>query len=59
MLCVAYLGDADGLLLHDLVDGGAVGVGHLIELVDAAHALVRQHQRAALQHHLASERILS
>ena len=32
----AGLGDGDGLLLHDLVDGGAVGLVHLVELVDAA-----------------------
>jgi len=33
-----------------LVDGRAVALVHLVELVDAADALVRQHQRAALQH---------
>lgn len=53
-----YLSDANGLLLHDLVYGGAVVVRHLVELVDAAHAAVRQHQRAALQHHLPGERVL-
>lgn len=30
----------------------ACRVRHLVKLVDAAHALVTQHQRAALQHHL-------
>ncbi len=35
-----------------LVDGSAVPLLHLVELIDAAHALVRQHQRAALQHQL-------
>ena len=32
----AGLGDGDRLLLHDLVDGRAVGLVHLVELVDAA-----------------------
>lgn len=35
-----HLGDGDGLLLHDLVDGRAVSVSHLIKLVDAAHAQI-------------------
>ena len=37
---------------------GAGAVGHLVELVDAADALVAQHQRAALQHHLPRLRVL-
>ena len=41
-----------------LVDGGAVGVVHLVELVDEAHAPVRQHQRAALQRPLLRHRVL-
>ncbi len=32
-----------------LVDGDAVAVVHLVELVDAHHAAVRQHHRARLQ----------
>jgi hypothetical protein len=43
------LGDADGLLLHGLVDGGAVALLDAIELVDAAQPAVRQHKRARLQ----------
>ncbi|RUP50979.1 hypothetical protein BC936DRAFT_136751 [Jimgerdemannia flammicorona] len=34
------LGDGDGLLLHDLVDRRAVGLVHLVELVDAADTVV-------------------
>lgn len=40
------------------MDGGAVGVVHLVELVDEAHAPVRQHQRAALQRPLLRDRVL-
>lgn len=53
-----YLGDGDGLLLHHLVNGRAVGVGHLVELVDAADALVGEHQGSALEGHLAGQRVL-
>jgi hypothetical protein len=42
----AGLGDGDGLLLHDLVQDGARGLGHLVELVDAADAAVGQDQGA-------------
>lgn len=52
------LSNTDGLLFHDLMYGSAVILGHLVELVDAAHSLVRQHQRASFQHHLACEGIL-
>mmetsp|Transcript_6 Transcript_6/g.8 ORF Transcript_6/g.8 Transcript_6/m.8 type:complete len:230 (+) Transcript_6:715-1404(+) len=45
----ASLGDGDGLLLHDLMDGHPVDVAHLVELVDAHHPSVRQHHRARLQ----------
>ena len=44
----AGLGDGDGLLLHGLVDGHLVLHVHLVELVDAAHAAVGQHQCARL-----------
>ena len=44
----AGLGDGDGLLLHGLVDGHLVLHVHLVKLVDAADAVVRQHQRARL-----------
>ena len=44
----AGLGDGDGLLLHGLVDGNLVFDVHLVKLIDAADAIVRQHQRASL-----------
>lgn len=53
-----YLSDGDGLLLHHLVDGRAVGVGHLVKLVDAADALVGEHQGSALQGHLTGQGVL-
>ena len=48
----ADLGNGDGLLLHDLVDGRAVCVHHLVKLINAADAAVGQDQRSSLQHHL-------
>jgi hypothetical protein len=54
----AGLGDGDALLLHGLVDGGAVLVGHLVELVDAADAAVGEDERAALEHPLARHGVL-
>mmetsp|Transcript_47934 Transcript_47934/g.120039 ORF Transcript_47934/g.120039 Transcript_47934/m.120039 type:complete len:303 (-) Transcript_47934:3-911(-) len=45
----ARLGDRDRLLLHGFVDGDAVLLPHLVKLVDAHDAVVRQHHRAALQ----------
>jgi len=53
----AGLGDRDCLLLHHLVDGRPVGVGHLIKLVDAADAAIGQHQGATFQGHLARQRV--
>lgn len=47
-----YLGDGEGLLLHDLVQHRAGVVTHLVELVDAADAVVAQHKRTRLQHQL-------
>lgn len=38
----ARLGDADGLLLHHLVQHAAAAHAHLVELVDAADAAVGQ-----------------
>jgi hypothetical protein len=40
--------DRDRLLFHDLVDGGAVGFLHLVELIDAADAVVGQYERTSL-----------
>ena len=53
----ARLGNGDGRLLHDLVDGCAVGLRHFVELVNAAHSLVGQHQGPALQGQLATHRV--
>ena len=37
----------------DLMDGCAVALFHLVKFINAADALVRQHERTALQHLLA------
>ena len=50
----ASLGNGDGLLLHGLVDGHLVLHVHLVEFVDAADAVVGQHQGARLDAELAS-----
>lgn len=47
-----YLGNGEGLLLHDLVQHRASVVTHLVELVDAADAVVAQDQCSSLQHQL-------
>lgn len=51
----AGFGDGDGLLLHDFVDGGSVGVVHLVELVDAADAVVGEDEGAALEDHFVGD----
>lgn len=51
-ICQTYLGNREGLLLHDLVQHGARAVAHLVELVDAADAVVAQHQRSGLKDQL-------
>ena len=53
-----YLRDGYGLLFHHFVDGGSVGVHHLVELVDAAHPLVGQDQGAAFEDHLPRDLVL-
>lgn len=45
----ACFGDGDCLLFHDFMDGSSVVLVHLIELVDAAHSHIGQHQRTCLQ----------
>lgn len=52
------LGDGDPLLLHCLQQRVWVA-SHLVKLVDAARALVRQHQSARLQRHLAGSPLLA
>ena len=54
----AGLGNRDGLLLHHLMDGCAVAFLHLVKLIDAAHAHVRKHECATLQHKLLRDGIL-
>mmetsp|Transcript_11512 Transcript_11512/g.37643 ORF Transcript_11512/g.37643 Transcript_11512/m.37643 type:complete len:644 (+) Transcript_11512:854-2785(+) len=54
----ARLCDRDRLLLHRLVQDGARAVRHLVELVDAADAVVRQHERPRLEHKLLGLRVL-
>ena len=50
--------DGERLLLHRLVQNGARRLAHLVELVDAAHAVVAEHQRARLQRELLRVRVL-
>lgn len=50
-------GDGDGLLLHDFVQDRAGGVGHLVELVDAADAAVGEDEGAGFEHHLPRFRV--
>lgn len=51
-MCLTHLGNGEGLLLHDLMQHGARAVTHLVELVDAADAVVAQHQSSGLQDQL-------
>ena len=48
----AGLGDGEGLLLHHLVQHRPCALVHLVELVDAADAVVGEHQGAGLEHQL-------
>mmetsp|Transcript_99992 Transcript_99992/g.250690 ORF Transcript_99992/g.250690 Transcript_99992/m.250690 type:complete len:359 (+) Transcript_99992:634-1710(+) len=49
----ARLGYRDGLLLHDLMDRGAIALLHLVKLVNATNAHVRQHEGPTLKRDLA------
>lgn len=49
---VCHLGDGECLLLHDLVQHRPRALVHLVELVDAADAIVTQDQGPRLQHEL-------
>ena len=40
------------------MNGGSILIQHLVELVNAANSLIGKDQRAALEHHLAGDRIL-
>lgn len=53
-----HLGDGERLLLHDLVQHRACAVAHLVELVDAADAVVAEHQSSGLQDELPGLRVL-
>lgn len=55
---MSNLGDGERLLLHDLVQHRARAVAHLVELVDAADAVVAEHQRSRLQDQLPGLRVL-
>jgi hypothetical protein len=54
----AGLADADGLLLHGLVDGYLVRDVHLVKLIDAADTVVSQHQGTSLDRKLIVLRLL-
>eukprot|EP00754_Rhynchopus_humris_P018584 Rhum_TRINITY_DN14606_c6_g1::Rhum_TRINITY_DN14606_c6_g1_i1::g.104133::m.104133 len=53
----AGLGDGDAALLHCFVHGHTVAVAHLVELVDAQHAAVREHHGACRQCLVAGVRV--
>lgn len=55
---VSNLGDGESLLLHDFVQDRADAVAHLIELVNAADAVVAEHQRSGLKDQLPGLRVL-
>lgn len=50
--------DRERLLLHCLVQNGARALGHLVELVDAAHAIVAEHEGTRLERELPRVRVL-
>mmetsp|Transcript_11421 Transcript_11421/g.28919 ORF Transcript_11421/g.28919 Transcript_11421/m.28919 type:complete len:525 (-) Transcript_11421:282-1856(-) len=54
--CFGY---ADRLLLHGLVDRDLVLLIHLVKLIDAANAIIRQHQRPGFDAELAGLVILT
>ena len=58
----AYLdtcfGNGNGLLLHGLVDGHLILHIHLVKLVNAADAIVCQHQRSSLDAEIVAVRLL-
>ena len=53
-----YLSYGDCLLLHDLVNGGSIGIQHLVKLINAAHSLVCQNESSSFQDHLSRHRVL-
>ena len=53
----AGFGNGDGLLFHDFVDRRAVAVVHLVELVDAADAVVGEDQCSAFEYHFVGDGI--
>lgn len=53
-----YLGDGEGLLLHHLVQHRARVVAHLVKFVNAADAVVAEHQGSSLQDQLPGLRVL-
>lgn len=43
------LGDRDGLLLHDFVDGHSVDIRHLVKLVDTHHTTIGEHHSTCFE----------
>ena len=54
----AGLRDRDGLLLHDFVNVGAVTLVHLVELIDAADAVVGEDKGTTLEYDFAGVLVL-
>lgn len=53
-----HLSNRERLLLHDLMQHRPRAVAHLIELVNAADAVVAEHERSCLQNQLSGFRVL-
>jgi len=53
----ARLADADGLLFHGFVDAGSVDLVHFVEFVNAADAVVGEHERPPFQSPFSSDRV--
>ena len=47
-------GNRDGLLLHSLMNGDLILDVHLVEFIDAAYSMVRQHECSSLDTELTS-----
>lgn len=50
------LGNGDGLLLHDFVDGDTIDLGHLVKLVDAHDSAISEDHGSSFETTLACER---
>lgn len=56
--CDAALGNRNGLLLHDFMDVGSITVVHLVELINAAYAIIGKHEGTAFEYDLSRGRVL-